>query len=85
MAANTSVCTIFGYYVNDPNAAVLSAWTPPHAVSLEEKPLQPKSNWRCRTLFYPAGAATNRAWAAPSARGEAEITGRQPRYLEVVA
>jgi glucose-1-phosphate thymidylyltransferase len=84
VAANTSVCTIFGYYVNDPQRfGVVTVDAKGMPVSLEEKPAQPQSNWAVPGLyFYPPGAAEIARNLRPSARGEVEITDVNHTYLD---
>ena len=84
VAADPSVCTIFGYYVNDPQRfGVVGVDASGMPVSLEEKPVQPRSNWAVPGLyFYPAGAAAIARGLRPSARGELEITDVNRAYLD---
>lgn len=76
--------TIFGYRVEDPERyGVVGFDTEGRVTSLEEKPLQPKSNYAVVGLyFYPAGVSEVAKNVKPSARGELEITDLNRLYLE---
>lgn len=76
--------TIFGYYVSDPERfGVVEFNENGRAVSIEEKPVVPKSNYAVTGLyFYPAGVSDRANKITPSDRGELEITSLNEMYLE---
>lgn len=75
--------TIFGYYVSDPQRyGVVEFDSCGNAVSIEEKPLKPKSNYAVPGLyFYPNDVVRVAQGIRPSARGELEITSVNQYYL----
>ena len=82
-AKNQSMATIFGYHVNDPERyGVVDFDTIGKALSIEEKPKTPKSNYAVTGLyFYPNDVVKKVVEVMPSDRGELEITTINQMYL----
>jgi glucose-1-phosphate thymidylyltransferase len=76
--------TVFGYYVNNPNRYGVFGFDDTGVItSIEEKPLNPKSNYAVIGLyFYPNSVLKIAKNIKPSKRGELEITSINNIYLE---
>jgi glucose-1-phosphate thymidylyltransferase len=75
---------VFGYWVKDPERyGVVEFDARGRAISIEEKPVAPRSNWAVPGLYFYDGRAPEvAATLKPSPRGELEITDLNRRYLE---
>ena len=82
--ASENHAVIFGYYVNDPERYGVADFDEKgNVLSIEEKPLHPKSNYAVTGLyFYPPDVVSKAKTLKPSKRGELEITDLNQLYLD---
>ena len=82
--ADAGKATVFGYWVSDPERYGVAEFDAAgNCLSIEEKPLQPKSNYAVVGLyFYPNKVVKVAKGIKPSARGELEITSVNQAFLE---
>ncbi len=83
-AENEGFATLFGYHVPDPERfGIVEFDENKDAISIEEKPTNPKSNYAVTGLyFYPKGVSKLAKKVKPSLRGELEITSLNNMYLK---
>jgi glucose-1-phosphate thymidylyltransferase len=83
-SARSAGATVFAYYVNDPHRyGIVEFDKQNRAVSIQEKPRNPRSNWAVTGLyFYDKQVVDIVANLKPSVRGELEITDVNRAYLE---
>ena len=81
---NNNMATIFGYHVKEPSSyGVVEFDDSNKAISIEEKPLNPKSNFAVTGLYFYPNDVVEKAYSVnPSKRGELEITSLNEMYLK---
>ncbi|MCM1021531.1 MAG: glucose-1-phosphate thymidylyltransferase RfbA [Muribaculum sp.] len=84
-AENSNMATVFGYWVDDPERYGVAEFNKDgKCLSIEEKPVKPKSNYAVVGLyFYPNKVVDIAAHIKPSARGELEITTVNQEFLNL--
>jgi glucose-1-phosphate thymidylyltransferase len=82
-ASENNLATVFGFFVNDPDRYGVAEFTSAgKVISIEEKPVLPKSNYAVVGLyFYPNSVVEFAKNIQPSDRGELEITTVNQVYL----
>jgi len=82
-ATKKNMATVFGYHVHDPERyGVVDFDSDGKALSIEEKPLKPKSNYAVTGLYFYPNDVTKKVFeVVPSDRGELEITSLNQMYL----
>ncbi len=82
-AKNSNIATVFGYYVKEPqHYGVVEFDNSGLVKSIEEKPIEPRSNYAVTGLyFYPNDVILKATIVEPSKRGELEITSLNQLYL----
>jgi len=82
-AKNNDKATVFGYHVDNPeDYGVVDFDSNNNAISIEEKPINPRSNYAVTGLyFYPNDVVNKSIEVLPSKRGELEITSLNQMYL----
>ncbi len=81
---SNNMATVFGYHVKEPSKyGVVEFDKSNKAISIEEKPLNPKSNYAVTGLYFYPNDVVNKAHSVtPSGRGELEITAVNEMYLK---